>query len=231
MADTQLITMDTSNLELLVTQILTKVNDRIAGRIVSTISDASDNDHVPSALAVFNFLRTISPGLKCEAITGTLPETGDASTIYLQRDDEDDQTWVMYLMIDNEWISIGDTTIDLTNYWSKSEADISALRTNILDTTGINLIKEGISYDNLLQDNTATKEIILEWIGYGDLIKLTEEGISQLLTELDKYYVRKDNLEETLDPIYVRKDAAAVITEEQITTAVNNAFANTEPNI
>lgn len=231
MADMPNITMDAASLELLVTQILTKVNERIAGRIVTSISDASDDSHVPSALAVFNFLRTFSPGLKYETVTGSLPETGEASTIYLQRDNEQDETWVMYLMIDNAWISIGDTTMDLTNYWSKSDADILALKNNILDTTGINLIKTGISYDQLFQDNTATKEIILDWIGYGDLVKITEDGITELLTELDKHYVRKDGLETILDPVYVRKDAVTVVTEEQITSAVNNAFANTEPNI
>lgn len=215
----EMICVSEEMLQLLVTQILTKVNSRIAARIVNTISDESDANHVPSALAVLNFIRTFSPNMKYQTVTGSIDTITEpaATTIYLQRDDEADQTWVMYLPIDGEWVSIGDTSIDLVNYWSKSEADVNALREQVLNETGLTLIKEGIDYDNLFKDNTATKQIILNWLDSGTLVHNTAEGLAALYVELDKRYVQIANLK--------------VVTTEQIQNAVNAAYAATEPEI
>lgn len=215
----EMICVSEEMLQLLVTQILTKVNSRIAARIVNTISDESDANHVPSALAVLNFIRTFSPNMKYQTVTGSIDTVTEpaATTIYLQRDSETDPTWVMYLPIDGEWVSIGDTSIDLVNYWSKSEADVTALREQILNETGLTLIKEGIDYDNLFKDNTATKQIILNWLDSGTLVRNTAEGLAALYVELDKRYVQIANLK--------------VVTTEQIQNAVNAAYAATEPEI
>lgn len=208
------------SLELLVTQILGKVNERIAGRIVQTIDENSDINHVPSALAVFNFLRTMTPAMTCEPVTGSIESVTEPSTrtLYLQRDDEEDQTWVMYLWIDGKWVAIGDTTLDLVNYWSKSDADVAELRQNILDTTGIDLIKGALDYEDLFKDNSATKAIILNWIESSDLIPTAALHLEEILPELDKVYVRQE-------------DHLKVLSNEQIISAVNNAFANTDPRI
>ena len=55
-------------------------------------------------------------------ITGvTNPRT---DVMYLQRDDENDTTWMMYIYTEaGEWINIGDTEVDLSNYWSKDSIE------------------------------------------------------------------------------------------------------------
>lgn len=210
-------------LELLVTQILGKVNERIASRIVTTVSESSDDNHVPSALAVFNCLRTLAPCMSCTTVVGSMDTITEPNSqiIYLQKDDESDPTWSMYLWVDNEWVVIGDTSIDLVNYWSKSEADITELRQKMLDQTGIDIIKTALGYDELFKDNSATKDIILGWIETAGIGNITEAGMGEIITSV---------MEET-DKVYVRQDQMTVITSDQIITAVNNAFTNTDPKI
>ena len=57
------------------------------------------------------------------AITGPLPEDPDTKTIYLQRDDEDDPTYIMKIYSNGTWIDIGDTSIDLLDYWAKDNIE------------------------------------------------------------------------------------------------------------
>lgn len=57
------------------------------------------------------------------AITGPLPEDPDPKTIYLQRDDEDDPTYIMKIYSNGTWIDIGDTSIDLLDYWAKDNIE------------------------------------------------------------------------------------------------------------
>ena len=236
--DPNVVAMTPEMLQLLVTQILGKVNERIAGRIVNVISDTSDDKHVPSALAVFNFLRTVTPGMSCQTVTGSMDSVTNPNSriIYLQKDDEADQTWTMYLWVDDAWVSIGDTSIDLVNYWSKSDADIAELREKLLDTTGLQSITDGLDLANVLRNDDTSKAIILEWIGstsVGNIDEATMASIIEaVLVETDKVYVKKDELTTTLED-YAKKsdlhDQPPVITEAQITAAVNGAFAATEP--
>ena len=132
--------------------------------------------------------------------------------------------------------SIGDTSIDLVNYWSKSDADIAELREKLLDTTGLQSITDGLDLANVLRNDDTSKAIILEWIGstsVGNIDEATMASIIEaVLVETDKVYVKKDELTTTLED-YAKKsdlhDQPPVITEAQITAAVNGAFAATEP--
>lgn len=221
--DPNVVAMTPEMLQLLVTQILGKVNERIAGRIVNVISDTSDDKHVPSALAVFNFLRTVTPGMSCQTVTGSMDSVTDPNSriIYLQKDDETDQTWTMYLWVDDAWVSIGDTSIDLVNYWSKSDADIAELREKILGQEGLDAIKGGLDLTNVLRNDEASKEIVTGWMTEYLGTDMTNI-VTNVMTEVEKVYVKKEDLPAT---------NISVITEEQITAAVNGAFAATEPQI
>lgn len=110
--------------------LLTKVNSRIEERIVQTVDENSDAKHVPSALAVYEAINKMSH-IKFKTHTGSIEDVTDpnSSYIYLQRDDESDTMWMMYVY-DTElgWINIGDTEVDLSNYWSKDPADVEALK-------------------------------------------------------------------------------------------------------
>lgn len=139
--------------------LLTKVNARIQERIVSTIDETSGENHVPSAAAVFNAINKMSH-IKFKTHTGSIDDLIDPnpSYIYLQRDDDTDTTWMMYLYdAEHGWINIGDTEVNLSNYWSKSAEDIEALKLAL-----------GIS------DNNATIEDI----------KRVDEKIDQLEADL-----------------------------------------------
>jgi len=70
--------------------------------------------------------------LTIETVTGDISTVADPQTdiMYLQRDDENDTTWMMYIWqapaVDGEagsWINIGDTEVDLSNYWSKDNIE------------------------------------------------------------------------------------------------------------
>lgn len=51
-----------------------------------------------------------------------LPETGENYTIYLKkREDSENDSYDEYLFINNKWELIGNTEIDLSNYYTKSE--------------------------------------------------------------------------------------------------------------
>jgi hypothetical protein len=110
--------------------ILTKVNSRITERIVSVIDENSDNNHVPSAAAVYSAINKMSH-VKFKTHIGSIEEITEpnGSYIYLQRDDTSDKTWMMYVYDEElKWINIGDTEVDLSNYWSKSADDVEALK-------------------------------------------------------------------------------------------------------
>lgn len=70
--------------------------------------------------------------LTIETVTGDISTVVDPQTdvMYLQRDNEEDKTWMMYIYqapaVDGEegnWINIGDTEVDLSNYWSKDNIE------------------------------------------------------------------------------------------------------------
>ena len=110
--------------------ILTKVNSRIQDRIVTDVNETSDNNHVPSAAAVYTAISRMSH-IKFKTHTGNIDDITEpnGSYIYLQRDNDQDTTWMMYVYDESlGWINIGDTEVDLSNYWSKDPADVEALK-------------------------------------------------------------------------------------------------------
>lgn len=113
--------------------LLTKVNSRIQERIVSVIDENSDTNHVPSAAAVYSAINRMSH-IKFKTHTGSIDDITETnpSYIYLQRDNKTDKTWMMYIY-DEElgWINIGDTEVDLSNYWSKDVEDVEALKLSL----------------------------------------------------------------------------------------------------
>jgi len=122
--------LNKEGVSLLSKALLTKVNARIEERIVTTLDEHADNNHVPSALAVFNAINSMSH-IKFKTHTGLIDEVTEpnSSYIYLQRDNEADQLWMMYVYdADLGWINIGDTEVDLSNYWSKDPTDVEALK-------------------------------------------------------------------------------------------------------
>lgn len=171
--------LDEVGIQKLSEALLTKVNSRVAERIVQEISDASDANHVASAALLNSLLKTrdalisgnttaaatnktsidgvvsdiadletkvdtnttdiatASDNIKAldekvdafthltiDIVTGLIDTVADPKTdiLYFQRDDESDTTWMLYIYReDGTWVQIGDTGVDLSNYWSKDD--------------------------------------------------------------------------------------------------------------
>lgn len=113
-------------------QILTECTSRIKRRIVNEIKK-DDYTHAPSAAAVYKAIASKS-NYTFTPYTGNIADIEEprTDTIYLQRDDEFDTSWTMYVYdVTIGWINIGNTNIDLKDYWSKSEKDMAELRAQL----------------------------------------------------------------------------------------------------
>lgn len=62
--------------------------------------------------------------LTIDMVVGPISGVTDpkSDVLYLQKDDEADTTWMLYIYReDNTWAQIGDTGVDLSDYWSKDD--------------------------------------------------------------------------------------------------------------
>lgn len=68
-----------------------------------------------------------SAGLRRQIVT-SLPTTGDEKIIYMVRvsnDNEDSDNYNEYMWIDSNWELIGNTRVDLSDYYNKTQVDIA----------------------------------------------------------------------------------------------------------
>lgn len=66
-----------------------------------------------------------APGAVKMQVVDTLPETGETDTIYLVKKDNpgEQNLYDEYIYTDTGWEHIGDTSVDLSNYYTKEESD------------------------------------------------------------------------------------------------------------
>lgn len=150
--------LDEAGLQKIAKGLLSQVNTRITERITQTIDADSDKDHVASAAAVYKAI-TSNNHTSIKKVIGNINEVipiedRDPSVTYYQKDDENDKTWSLYVWDkDNQdWISMGDSDIDLSGYWSKD--DIDAMK----ESLGIDTLSASISKNS--DDITAINEAI-----------------------------------------------------------------------
>lgn len=67
-----------------------------------------------------------APGAVKMQVVDTLPETGETDTIYLVKKDNpgEQNLYDEYVYTDTGWEHIGDTSVDLTDYYTKEETDV-----------------------------------------------------------------------------------------------------------
>ena len=98
------------------------------GRLTTTEDNLTDLERVVDALTHLNI----------QVVTGSITTvvTPDPAVLYFQRDDENDTTWMLYVYKNSEWINVGDTEVDLSNYWTKDNVDElrEALRVHDVET-------------------------------------------------------------------------------------------------
>lgn len=110
------------------------------GKVVSDISDlttkvgenTSGVAKVGSDITALDEKVTGLTHLTIDLVVGPIDDVVDPKTdvLYLQKDDESDTTWMLYIYrADSTWVSIGDTAVDLSNYWSKD--DVTEIKESI----------------------------------------------------------------------------------------------------
>lgn len=74
---------------------------------------------------VNKLIGNLSGKLSAKIVTELPTETAEisTSTMYLIEDADKQGTYSQYMYIDNAWASLGKTTVDLTNYYDKTEVD------------------------------------------------------------------------------------------------------------
>ena len=171
--------------------LLTKVNMRIQERIIDTIDENSDDHHVPSAGAVYKAINQMSH-IKFKPYTGLIEDIVDPDPkyIYLQRDSESDNEWTLYIYDVEEfgWIEIGRTDFDISNYWSKSQDDIDALKLALgLDERFANINNNITDIQNdIIEIKNDIEELNIAMeskVDESQLVKLTDEEIEAAVNE------------------------------------------------
>ena len=78
-----------------------------------------------SQAEINTLLGNLTGKLSAKIVTELPTETSEisTSTMYLIAVEEQEGTYAQYMYIDNAWASLGKTTVDLTNYYSKTEVD------------------------------------------------------------------------------------------------------------
>lgn len=203
--------------------ILAKVNGRINERIVNTIDASSDDRHVPSAAAVFKAI-TNSNHTSIKPVTGDIneqvpEEERSTSIIYFQRDNENDKTWMIYIwaVLDDRsmgWINVGDTEVDLSNYWSKDEASIADLK----EALGLNQVTSKI------------EEIVSDKVSYEDLNFINKMKLDTIIKNAD---LKTDEFPESflLTINYVDESNKMLTTSHKETILSGTEYSIESPNI
>ena len=89
----------------------------VKSAIVAALADYMTESEVTSAIAA---AAAASANIQFKSVD-KLPATGEANVIYLVPSAEDSNVKNQSMWIDGKWVSMGSTTVDLANYWSKDE--------------------------------------------------------------------------------------------------------------
>lgn len=157
----------------------------------STIS-ATDTTYTAGAgVTITNGVISADTGLSLEVVQ-TLPATGDADKIYLvpKTSAGTQNVYDEYIYTNNAWEKIGDTEVDLSNYYQKSETYSQTEVDNLLDDKQDTLTAG--NYITIAQDGTIsgnyTKSDILTILGYEEInMAMTDDnGVTNTWTILAK---------------------------------------------
>ena len=166
----------------LTTGILEVVNQRIEGSIVQEISDATDDKHVPSVKAVYEYINAF-PHMKTQFVRGDINdipvEERSDKIIYVQAA-TDSEYWAIYFWNaeNEEWVWVN---IDLSNYWTKDDEDVATLK----DRLGVNAAEARL--------DTAEGKIENLETGVDNIGSITDEDLQSIIAQA---------IEDTLADLY-----------------------------
>ena len=223
--------LDKEGVQVLAKGILDKVNTRITQRIVQ-VMDVNDETHVPSSAAVLKAIAS-AHNLKIQVVVGDIDqevplEERSTNILYLQKDNEQDPSWNMFIWDadpdlqpdpNGKWICIGDTEIDLSNYWSKDADDMADLSAALgvdgllTDMTNAKANIANLQSDvSALQSSTTDIEAELEKkVNYDDISEIPAADIIRIV----------DNADTDTNPF-----VEPVATVEDVQNAIDDAIAS-----
>ena len=209
--------LDKEGLEYLAKAVLKKVNARIDERIVTIISSASDDQHVPSALAVYRAISD-SQHLKIKTWVGDIDdipmEERSSNVLYYQKDSEEDPTWSLYIWDEDntKWVCLGNTDVVLEDYWRKDEID------ELKAAAGIDNLD-----DEVAEINGKIANIDDEIVGIKGNIDDINEELDKKVNKEDIVIIPDPVIKDVLDRAYEATDPFKyedVDTAEAITDAI-----------
>ena len=113
------------------------VEHEITSNKIVNIDNTSTDIQYPSAKAVYDFvLANKDVGINMEVVNSLPTENINSKTIYLVKS-EGSNTYGMWVYVNNEWREVGNTEIDLSNYFQKTGDTVTG---NITMTSGTNII-------------------------------------------------------------------------------------------
>lgn len=106
--------LDSDGLAALTKEIFKNVNNRIQERIVGSLDEFSDADHVPNANTVYNAVKMLSKVKNLTIASGDITQAHvapDPTTLYVVRKSSTDTNAIMYIYIENVgYVSCGGNT-------------------------------------------------------------------------------------------------------------------------
>lgn len=115
--------LDNDGLKYLVEQLYIMMERKIDTRIVTSIDANSTNTDIPGTAAVYQYvLDTVASTdhIHFEVVTDEMPDVGESNVIYLVKA-EGATTYTMNVYFDGEWVELGSTDINISEYWRKDE--------------------------------------------------------------------------------------------------------------
>jgi hypothetical protein len=87
------------------------------------LDENSTNQQIPSAKAVYDLMIEVLGSITrlTKKVVSALPDEGEEQIIYLVATAPDSGEFSQHVYIDGEWYSLGNTKIDLSNYWAKDD--------------------------------------------------------------------------------------------------------------
>jgi hypothetical protein len=107
--------------EYLLRQVLTMIEQKIQVRMVTTLDDQVTDAQLPSAKAVYDTIVDAIAGITNLqfVVVSALPSEGESNIIYLVKAsvDPNDPVHVQWMWVNDQWVQLGSSEIDLSNYW------------------------------------------------------------------------------------------------------------------
>lgn len=156
-----------------------------------------------------------APGAVKMQVVDTLPETGETDTIYLVKKDNpgEQNLYDEYVYTDTGWEHIGDTSVDLSNYYTKDEAneELAKKQDNLIAGENITIENNVISasggnytiFENYNEWDTSENRIAF----FTEVVNVLKEGKRAII--LPKYQNSQGN-EVLVNNMYTSPDVSNI---------------------